>query len=169
MPKTIKEEREIQQENESNKDEINRKLENLEKENNEQKDRFLRLAAEYDNYRKRTEKDKAQIYDNAVSNTIMEILPVADSIDMALKSCEKADDEYKKGLLMIKEQLSASLAKLNVESFAEKGNSFDPTLHNAISHVDDEALEENVIFEVFQKGYKIGDKVIRHAMVIVAN
>ncbi len=170
MSKTVKEKKKIQVEDEDiNIHELSEKIESLEKEKSEQKDKFLRLAAEYDNYRKRTEKDKFQIYDNAVSNTVVEILPIADSIDMALKSSEKADENYKKGLLMIKDQLNASLSKLNVEAFAEKGDDFNPNIHNAISHIDDENLDENVIFEVFQKGYKLGDKVIRHAMVIVAN
>lgn len=167
MSKAVKE-KEVKREN-TIINELTEKVEELEKENISQKDKFLRLAAEYDNYRKRTEKDKLQIYDNAVCDTIMEILPIADSIDMALKSSEKADEGYKKGLLMIRDQLHASLLKLNVEAFAEKDDKFDPNIHNAISHVDDEKLDENVIFEVFQKGYKLGEKVIRHAMVIVAN
>lgn len=170
MSKAVKEKKETKPESENKViSELNEKIEVLGKNINDQKDKFLRLAAEYDNYRKRTEKDKLQIYDNAVGDTILSILPIADSIDLALKSSEKANEDYKKGLLMIKDQLNVSLAKLNVESFAEKGDKFDPNIHNAISHVDDENLDENVIFEVFQKGYKIGEKVIRHAMVIVAN
>lgn len=144
-------------------------LEKLKNELLSEKEKFLRIAAEYDNYRKRTERDKSSIYHDAISKTITEILPVADSLNMAVKSKDGENADYKKGLELVNNQFIASLEKLSVESFGEPGEKFDPEIHNAIAHVDDEELEENVITDVFQLGYKVGDKIIRHAMVRVAN
>lgn len=134
------------------------------------KDRLLRTTAEYDNFRKRTEKEKLQIYSHATSNAVLSILPVADSLELAEKSIEGSSEEYKKGFSMVKAQFNEALKKLGVDSFGEVGEEFNPDLHNAVSHVDDKENEkENVISEVFQRGYKLQDKVIRHAMVQVAN
>lgn len=141
----------------------------LEKDLEEQKEKFLRIAAEYDNYRKRTERDKYSIFHDAVAKTISEVLPVADSLNMAVKSKDGANEDYKKGLELVNNQLGSAFEKLSVEPFGEEGQKFDPEIHNAIAHVDDESLDENVIVEVFQLGYKLGDKIIRHAMVKVAN
>lgn len=161
----IQEEQETINENE----EILKKLEEFKSELNVQNERFLRLAAEYDNYRKRSEKDKISIYNDAKAKTIAEILPIADCIERAIESSRDADDEYQKGLSMLNEQFISTLSKLGVNSFGQVGDKFDPELHNAISHIEDDKLDENVIAQIFQKGYMIGDKVIRHAMVSVAN
>ena len=134
-----------------------------------QKESFMRLAAEYDNYRKRTTVEKQNIYADATADAIAEILPVADSIDAALQSAKDAPEEFKKGLELVSSQLLSALAKLRVEPFGEQGEPFDPTLHNAVSRIEDQTLAENTIAQVFQKGYKTGEKIIRHAMVQVAN
>lgn len=144
-------------------------IENLTKELDIQKDRLLRTAAEYENFRKRTEKEKASIYTDAISMAVSAILPIADSLEQANKSLGEKNQNYKKGILLILEQFNESMKKLNVEAFGEKGDIFNPDLHNAVSHTEDENSEENVIFEVFQKGYKIGDRIVRYAMVQVAN
>lgn len=145
-------------------------LEQTKKSLEEYKDKFLRIAAEYENYRKRSEKEKLLIYSNATSNTISAILPVIDSLELALKSMKDASEEYQKGLNLVNNQLLDSLNKLNVKSFGETDDKFNPDIHNAVSHVEDENNDkENFISEVFQKGYMVGDKVIRHAMVQVTN
>lgn len=144
-------------------------LEKMEKELASQKDRLLRIAAEYENFRKRTEKEKASIYSDAISMAVGAILPIADSLENATKSLENLDENYKKGLNLIVSQFNESMKKLNVESFGDKGDTFNPDLHNAVAHIEDDNLEENVIAEVFQKGYKIGDRIVRYAMVQVAN
>ena len=134
-----------------------------------QKEQFLRMAAEYDNFRKRTEKEKLATFDNAVATTVESFLPVVDNFALAVQSSGDANDEFKKGLEMIQKQLDNAFKQLNVEEFGERGEEFDPLLHNAISRVDDDELEEDYITSVYQKGYRIGDKIIRHAMVQVAN
>ena len=159
---------EILEEPQTNNEE-NSELEKLTEELSKQKDLLLRTAAEYENFRKRTEKEKTAIYSNAISLTILAILPIADSLDRAIKASENSSEEYKKGLEMINNQFNDSLKSLSVESFGNTGEKFDPQIHNAVSHIDDEKLDENVIAQVFQKGYKINDKIIRHAMVQVAN
>ncbi|MEF2918957.1 MAG: nucleotide exchange factor GrpE [Acutalibacteraceae bacterium] len=141
----------------------------LENELKAKTDAYLRLAAEYENYRRRTTADKANIYSDATAKAIKELLPIGDSLDMAVKSVENAPDEYKKGLELICNQFKASLEKLNVETFGEVGDQFNPELHNAVMKIEDESLGENTLAQVFQKGYKCGDKIIRHAMVQVAN
>lgn len=141
----------------------------LEKELKAKNDAYLRLAAEYENYRRRTTADKANIYADATARAITELLPVGDSLDMALKSLENAPDEYKKGIELINNQFKSTLEKLGVETFGETGDEFNPELHNAVMKVEDDSLGENTIAQVFQKGYKTGDKIIRHAMVQVAN
>lgn len=147
------------------------KEEQLEEELNKQKDKYMRLCAEYDNYRKRTTAEKAAIYDDATARAITEILPLADSVTMALSQFEgkEVPEEFKKGIELIGEQLKKSFEKLSIEVFGEIGDSFDPNLHNAISSVENDELPENSIAAVYQKGYKVKDKIIRHAMVQVAN
>lgn len=144
-------------------------LEKLKQEVKNKQDSYMRLAAEYENYRKRTTAEKANIYADATAKAISEILPVADSLDMALKSVENAPEEYKKGLELVCNQIGEALKKLNVEAFGETGETFNPDLHNAVSKIEDDSLGENVLAQVFQRGYKTGDKIIRHAMVQVAN
>lgn len=156
-------------EDEQPKDENAEKIAALESEVAEQKEKFLRLAAEYDNYRKRTANEKLSIYDDATAKAVAELLPVADSVAIALSSLQDADPEILKGVELISNQLAKSFDKLKIESFGKQGDEFDPNLHNAISKIDDDSLGENTLAQVFQTGYKIGDKIIRHAMVQVAN
>ena len=131
-------------------------------------DQFLRLAAEYDNFRRRTQREKDGIYQDAVADTVKKFLPVYDNLERALHH-ETADEAYKKGVEMTMNQLVSVMEKLGVESFGAAGDHFDPQLHNAVMHIEDESLGENVIAEVFQTGFAHGDKVIRFAMVKVAN
>ena len=145
------------------------KVKKLEEELAAQKDKYMRLAAEYDNYRKRTANEKLSLYDDATAKAVTELLPVADSVRMALENLANADPEIIKGIELISNQLDKSFEKLKIESFGKIGDEFDPNLHNAISKVESEELGENTIAQVFQTGYKIGDKIIRHAMVQVAN
>ncbi len=135
----------------------------------EEKEKLLRTAAEYANYRTRSEREKAAVYANAVSDTVSEILPIADNIDRALEASKNAPEEFRKGLEMIANQIAKSLEKLNITAFGEVGDTFDPEFHNAISSVDSDELESDTIAVVYQKGYKIGDKIIRHAMVQTVN
>ena len=127
-------------------------------------DSYLRLAAEYDNYRKRSQKEK----DNLYTETVEKFLPVYDNLERALAQ-ETQDAAFKKGVEMTMNQLVSVMEKLGVESFGAAGDHFDPQLHNAVMHIEDESLGENVIAEVFQKGFKVGEKVVRFAMVKVAN
>ena len=136
---------------------------------NELNDRYLRMAAEYDNFRKRSQREREQAYTDAVSRAVTALLPTYDNLERALKA-ETADTEYKKGVEMTMTQLVESLKGINVAIIdAAAGTAFDPNFHNAVMHVEDESLGENVIAETFQQGFQIGDKVIRHAMVKVAN
>ena len=145
--------------------------EKLTEELKSEKEKYVRLYAEYDNYRKRTSAEKLQIYDDATAKAVKELLPLADSMTQALAQFDGKDvpEEFSKGIEMIAAQLKTCFEKLKVEPFCEVGDPFDPELHNAVSMVEDESLGENTISAVYQKGYKIGDKIIRHAMVVVAN
>ena len=134
----------------------------------EQEDKSLRLLAEYDNYRKRSQKEKDAAWNNAKADTVKEILPVYDNLDRALKQ-ECADEAYAKGVQMTMTQLKTVLEKLGLEEIPAQGETFDPAVHNAVMHCEDETLGENTVAEVFQAGFKLGDKIIRHAMVKVAN
>ena len=135
---------------------------------NAEHDAHLRLAAEYDNFRKRTIKEKEASYSNGKADAVAKMLPVYDNLERALNQPTE-DAAYKKGVEMTMAELVKIFTALGVEIFGEKGDAFDPNLHNAVMHIDDETLEENSIAMVFQKGFKIGDKVIRFAMVQVAN
>ena len=136
---------------------------------NDLNDRYLRMAAEYDNFRKRSQREREQAYTDAVSRAVTALLPTYDNLERALKA-ETADTEYKKGVELTMTQLTESLKGINVTVIdAAAGTAFDPNFHNAVMHVEDESLGENVIAETFQQGFQIGDKVIRHAMVKVAN
>lgn len=134
-----------------------------------EKEKLLRTAAEYANFRSRTEREKLAIYSNAVSDTIQELLPIADSIDRALEASKDAPEEFRKGLEMISGQLAKTFEKLNITAFGEVGDEFDPELHNAISSTDSDELESDTVAMVYQKGYKVGDKIIRHCMVQTVN
>ena len=143
--------------------------EKLTTELNETKDKLLRVMAEYDNFRKRSQKEKEMAYGDTKASTIAEFLPVYDNFIRAM-SAEATDlDSFKKGIEMIFNQYGETFKKLGVESFGEKGETFDPNIHNAVMHGEDEELPENSISDVFITGYKMGDRVIRPAIVKVVN
>ena len=131
-------------------------------------DKYLRLMAEYDNFRKRSAKERLEITATATGNAVGEILTVLDNFERALET-ETADESYKAGIEMIFNQFMEVLKKLNVEVIDPTGETFDPNIANAVNQIEDPELGENVVAQTFQKGYKIGDKVIRYAMVVVAN
>lgn len=158
----------------SNEQEDKQQLDQLKFENKkltneleEFKDKFLRVSAEYDNYRRRTAKEKEGIYASAVEDVLKEMLPVLDNLYRALEA-EGSDEDLRKGVEMTLKQFHTSFEKLGVEEIDANGD-FDPNFHNAVMHIEDENLGENQIAEVFLKGYKKGDKVIRYSMVKVAN
>ena len=143
-------------------------LEACEAEKKELEDRYLRLMAEYDNYRRRTQQERENIYPDAVADTLKELLPVLDNLQRALDTpC--ADENYITGIQMIRTGLEEFLKKMGVETFGKAGEPFDPNLHNAVMHIEDENLEQNVVAQVFQSGYRRGDRILRHAMVQQAN
>ena len=131
-------------------------------------EKYLRLAAEYDNFRKRTAKEKEAIWNDAKADAALAFLPVYDNLERALKQ-ETADEAYKKGVEMTMNQLKTVLEKLGITEIEALGQPFDPTLHNAVMHIEDENFGENTVAEVFQAGFRLGDKVVRFAMVKVAN
>ena len=135
---------------------------------NAERDAHLRVAAEFDNFRKRTIKEKEASYGNGKSDAVAKMLPVYDNLERALNQ-QTEDEAYKKGVQMTMTELVKIFTSLGVEIFGEVGEVFDPNLHNAVMHIENEELGENVIAAVFQKGFKIGDKVVRFAMVQVAN
>ena len=131
-------------------------------------DSYLRLAAEYDNFRKRSQREKDSLYTDVRAETVEKFLPVYDNLERALKQ-ETVDEAFKKGVEMTMAQLTGVFEKLGVTVYGEAGDSFDPAEHNAVMHCEDESAGENTIVEVFQKGFRVGDKIIRFAMVKVAN
>lgn len=135
---------------------------------NAERDAHLRVAAEFDNFRKRTVKEKEASYGNGKADAVEKMLPVYDNLERALNQPTE-DAAYKKGVEMTMNELVKILTGLGVEIFGQVGESFDPNIHNAVMHLENEELGENVIAQVFQKGFKIGDKVVRFAMVQVAN
>ena len=135
---------------------------------NAEHDAYLRLAADYDNFRKRTVKEKEQSYGNGKADAVAKMLPVYDNLERALNQPTE-DAAYKKGVEMTMNELVKIFTGLGVEIFGAVGDEFDPNLHNAVMHIDSEDFGENVIAQVFQKGFKIGEKVVRFAMVQVAN
>lgn len=140
----------------------------FEKKYNDVNEKYMRTLAEYDNYRKRTIKEKESIYPEAKAVVVEKFLPVMDNFERALDSAENKDAFYE-GIVMLKKQMDDVLTALGVEEIKAVGEVFNPELHNAVMHIDDEAAGENIIVEEFQKGYKIGDRVVRHSMVKVAN
>ncbi len=130
--------------------------------------RYLRQLAEFDNFRKRTAKEKSSMYDDGVRDTVTKVLPVLDNFERALQSVVNQDGFYK-GVEMILEQFKNCITDLGVEPIPAEGEPFDPNLHYAVGHIEDEKYDENVVFEELQRGYKYKDKVIRPAMVRVAN
>ena len=141
---------------------------NWEEKYNTLNDTYLRLAAEFDNFRKRTVKEKEASYGNGKADAVAKLLPVYDNLERALNQ-ETADTAFKKGVEMTMNELVKIFTGLGVEIFGNVGDAFDPNLHNAVMHIDSEELEENTLSQVFQKGFKIGEKVVRFAMVQVAN
>ena len=135
---------------------------------NAERDAHLRCAAEYDNFRKRTIKEKEASYGNGKADAVAKMLPIYDNLERALNQ-ETSDAAYKKGVEMTMTELLKIFGTLGVEVFGNVGDEFDPNLHNAVMHIENEELEENSISAVFQKGFKIGDKVVRFAMVQVAH
>ena len=133
-----------------------------------QEDKYLRLAAEYDNYRKRTAKEKESLWTDVKADTAAAFLPVYDNLERAMNQAT-ADEAYKKGVEMTMNQLKDVFAKLGIEEIPALGEQFDPNLHNAVMHIENEELGENVISQVFQAGFRCGEKVIRFSMVQVAN
>lgn len=149
--------------------ELQAKLEEAVRKQDETKDQLLRTLAEYDNYRKRTEREKAATYDNAVKDTVAQFLNIVDTLEMALAQKDCKPEDLRKGLEMIGKNLQEVLGKLEVSAIGEPGEPFDPELHQAVSHVEDASLGENVISAVYRKGYRVGEKIVRHATVVVAN
>lgn len=140
----------------------------FEKKYNDANEKYMRTLAEYDNYRKRTIKEKESIYPEAKATVVEKFLPLMDNFSRALENTENKDAFYD-GVVMLKKQLDDIFSTLGVEEIASVGEEFNPLFHNAVMHVDDEEQGENIIVEEFQKGYKIGERVIRHSMVKVAN
>ncbi len=142
--------------------------EQLQEKLTQEHDNYLRLAAEYDNFRKRSQRERERMYTDVRAETIEKFLPVYDNLARALES-DTTDEAFRKGVEMTMSQMEKILEGLGVEVFGQKGEAFDPSAHNAIMHLEDETLGENVVAEVLQKGFRIGEKVIRFAMVKVAN
>ncbi len=144
--------------------------EKLQAELNEAKDQLLRMAAEYDNFRKRSQREKESLYSECKSSVVNDLLPVIDNFERCVAPGEDTSyEDYKKGVELTYKQFGEALKKLGIEAFGEVGDAFDPNLHNAVMHTEDENLPENSISNVLMKGYKLGDKIIRAAMVAVAN
>lgn len=144
-------------------------LDKIKAELDDTKGQLLRMAADYDNFRKRTRKEQESTFTNAKVYVMRELLPVVDNFERARQSEQTNVEDFKKGIDMIFEQLMQTVTKLGVESFGEVGDEFNPNFHNAVMHIEDDSFGENVVSKVFQKGYKIGDTVVRHAMVETAN
>lgn len=141
--------------------------EKLKKELAETSDKYLRMLAEYDNFRRRTQKEKEGIYADAYESALSAVLPVADNLERAALCTD--GESLSDGVKMIIKQFSEALGKLGVEAYGARGDAFDPVVHNAVMQIEDEELGENTVAEVLQKGYKKGDRILRHAVVKVAN
>lgn len=149
--------------------ELQAALDEMKKELDAAKEAHIRTLAEYDNFRKRTQKEKEAIFSESKATILSQLLPVIDNFDRAAMNPDADYDSYKKGVEMMFTGFMDTMKKLGVEPFGEAGEQFDPNFHNAVMHCEDDSLEENVITDVFSKGYKLGDKVLRPAMVKVAN
>ena len=148
-------------------DPLKKELDALKKELAEKDDRYLRLAAEYDNYRRRSSQERLTTYTEAVADAVKSILPILDDLERAGGYTEA--EKVAEGLQIIAKSAQAALSKLGVEPFGEAGEAFNADFHNAVMHIEDDTLGESVVSEVLQKGYKKGDKILRYAMVKVAN
>ena len=148
-------------------DALKAEIEALKAEAKEKDDKYLRLAAEYDNFRRRSREEKDATYSTAMADTVSKLLPIIDNLERAAGFDD--GEKVREGVRMIASTVTASLGKLGVESFGEAGDKFDPNLHNAVMHDEDDSERENEITDVFQKGYKKGNKIIRFAMVKTVN
>lgn len=169
------EEKEITEEEavvEEKQEETVSETEKLEAQLKEQTDKYLRLMAEYDNYQKRTQKEKAARYADAVVDTVLKLLPIGDNLERALNTEVTSEDavKFKEGIEMVMKQFNDCLEKLEVKPIPALGEQFDPNIHNAVMHIEDESVDDNTIVEDLQKGYIYKDeRVVRHSMVKVAN
>lgn len=145
------------------------KLEELEKSLKDANDKFLRTLAEYDNYRKRSVREKEQAYADSKASVLTEFLPVLDNFERAAGNKDASLEDYQKGIDMIFNQLTEIFKKQGAESFGEAGDVFDPNIHSAVMHIEDSEQPENTVTDVFSKGYKLGDKILRPAVVKVVN
>lgn len=158
-----------EKEPETKADEKADEVEKLKKELSEKEDKFLRICAEYDNFRKRSQKEKSDVYTTSKADVIKELLPVLDNFERAAANSDSDFEAYKKGIDIIFKQFLGVLEKYGVEAYGERGEAFDPNMHSAVATTQDDELGENTIAQVFSKGYKLGDKIIREAVVQVAN
>lgn len=147
---------------------LSEELENLQKAKDELYDKYLRTLAEYDNFRKRSQREKDAIYGDATVDTVKKLLPVLDNFERAL-NYECKDEEFKKGIALIQNTLKEVFENIGVTEIPSLDEQFDPNLHEAVMHIDNPAYGENIVTDVYRKGYMLGDKVIRHTMVVVAN
>lgn len=162
-------ETEVEEQQSQNEETQEQEQENeLEKKCNELNEKYMRVLAEYDNYRKRTIKEKESIYPEAKATVVAKFLDVMDNFERALNAAENKDSFYE-GVVMVKKQMDEVLSSLGVEEIKAVGEEFNPVYHNAVMHTEDENLGENIVAQELQKGYKMGDRVIRHSMVQVAN
>ena len=158
-----------QKETKENKKEVSEKKEMVPKEEyDDLNDHYKRILAEFDNFKKRSQKEKESLYTSVLSDVIEVILPVVDNLENALKA-ETKDEDYKQGIELVLKQFKDVLKSKGVEEIPAVGETFDPEIHDAVSMIQDENLGEKVIAQEYRKGYKIGNKVIRHSMVVVAN
>lgn len=148
---------------------LQEQLDAKQKELDAQKDQYLRLAAEYDNFRKRSQREREAAFNDSRAVVLADFLPVIDNFERAAQNKEASYEDFQKGIDMTFQQLMEIMKKLGVEAFGAQGDAFDPNIHNAVMHVEDESLGENTVADVFSKGYRLGDRVLRHAMVKVAN
>lgn len=163
---------EASEEQAEEKDGNEEKIAELEQKIKDWEDKYTRLYAEYDNYQKRSKREKDARYADAVADVIAEILPVADNLDRAIATEVESEDAKKvlEGVEMVKKQMGEIFTKLEVSEIAAVGEEFDPNVHNAVMHIEDETVADNIVVEEFMKGYKYkNDRVIRHSMVKVAN
>ena len=164
-PKPEKEDKKVKKK--AKEDELLKEIEELRAKLSESEDKYLRMAAEYDNFRRRSREEREAVYENALSDTVSELLPIIDNLERAAMYDD--GEKVKEGLVMTLKSVDAVFEKIGVEKFGAAGDTFDPNIHNAVFHVEDDSLGEGEITEVFQKGYKKGKKIIRFAMVKSAN
>ena len=158
----------LEETREAAQEEVAPEVDPWEEKYNQEHDSYLRLAADYDNFRKRSQKEKEASYGNGKADAVEKLLPVYDNLERALNQPTE-DEAYKKGIEMTMTQLVTIFSGLGVEIFGNVGDAFDPNLHNAVMHTEDPETPENTVTQVFQKGFKLGEKIVRFAMVQVAN